>query len=208
MKEGGAAAKLSSKPEATVKETAQVSRGTAVVGWARVLINFFIIWNIAAVTIGSTKIITTPEVARRFFFPYLYWTRLLQGWLLFVPTPRFTTSKFRVDVTFQDGKIESWRRPYPPNWDFFQRHLSYQYQKWDLASDSLTSSEAVKKDFARFVLRMKWNEINPPVLVEVVCERAEWPAPHPTGYAFHEDRELVWHNIYIGKYQVKDKGIE
>ena len=99
----------------------------------KIFINSFIILNLVAIPIGKSTYISKENVLKRIVTPYLVWTRLLQNWPLFVPSPRTYAIKYRAEIKFKDGTVQIWQRPYPPNWDFFERHLAYSFQKWDLA---------------------------------------------------------------------------
>src|SRR4051812_1457031 len=90
----------------------------------RVVISAWIVYTLVAVFLGSADPLVEQNAVQRFFYPYLVWTRLLQSWKLFTPTPRKHMLKYRADLVFKDGTSKSWMRPYPPNWAFFPRHLS------------------------------------------------------------------------------------
>ena len=84
----------------------------------RAIISAFIAFNIAAILFGSNAPPAEQSAVQRFFYPYLIRTRLLQSWRLFTPSPRKYTLNYRAEITFKDGTITTWRRPYPTNWDF------------------------------------------------------------------------------------------
>jgi len=173
--------------------------------WKRVLITFFILFNIAAVAFSTIKPVAKQNAIQRFFYPYLLWTRLSQSWPLFCPSPRKFAKKFRVDIMFKDGTKSSWKRPYPPNWDFFQRHLSYNYQKWDLAGNHLEESNDLREDLAKYVTRLYWNDQNPPIIIKVVKSTANWPPPSETGYV-QPDVTGNWVDYVLSIHLVPQKG--
>ena len=174
--------------------------------WKRILITGFILLNVFAIPFSSSEPPSRQNAVQRFFLPYLTWTRLLQSWPLFCPSPRKFALKYRVDITFRDGKKATWERPYPPNWDFFQRHLSYNYQKWDLAAGYLEDLNDLRVDLAVHVARLYWNETNPPVILKLIRSTANWPPPHETGYVQHDVSELNWVDVVILSYNVPEKG--
>lgn len=71
--------------------------------------------------------------------------------------------------------MEQWWRPYPENWDFFQRHLAYNFQKYDLAANYLLRADFTHKDIAKFIERMFWNDSDPPIRIRLVRMTALWP---------------------------------
>lgn len=172
----------------------------------RNLISTFIVFNIAAVLIGvgrRNEVDLTP--VQKIFMPYLVWTRLLQHWELFVPAPRKYALKYHAEISFKDGTTKSWQRPYPPNWDFFERHLSYNFQKWDLAAGYLEQRDLLWRDLTDFLLRIYANDQNPPVSVTFIRSKAERQPPHEEGYVMHEDSELQWNDSVVFKYDVATK---
>jgi hypothetical protein len=175
--------------------------------WKRNLINAFIIFNIFAISIGSSHLIEIP-VAKKFFFPYLRWTRLLQGWLLFVPEPRRFALQYKIELQFKDGSQKIWMRPYPPNWDFFERHLSYQFQKFDLASNYLETYDFVRRDYCEFVMRLHWSETNPPTTVSLIRSQASWPEPNSDLPLQYDESKLQWRNMLVQSYKVNGEHLE
>jgi hypothetical protein len=172
------------------------------------LISAFIIFNLVAIPFSSSKPAAEQNAVQRFFLPYLRWTRLLQSWPLFVPSPRKFAQKYFADITFKDGSHKIWQRPYPPNWDFFARHLSYSFQKWDLASNYLESRGPLWDDLAHYLQRLYANPSNPPEIITFMRSTANWPPPNETGYVRSDERLLQWTDQPVFTYHVTDQRIE
>lgn len=176
--------------------------------FTKTIIYLFIIWNLIAIPFSSSEPISKQNAVESFFLPYLRWTRLLQSWKLFVPTPRKYIMKFRADITLKDGTVVSWQRPYPPNWNFFERHLAYNFQKWDLASNYLTASEVLWKDLAEYLIRIYSTDVkNPPVSVSFIRITADVPPPNPTGYVQFNPSRLLWTEHVLFKYDAMKREI-
>ncbi len=176
--------------------------------WLKSLITVFIVFNLLAIPIGTTKPLAEQNAIQRFFLPYLRWTRLLQSWPLFVPSPRKFAMKYKAEITFRDGEKKTWRRPYPPNWDFFQRHEAYNFQKWDLASNYLESSNMLWPDLVNYIERLHQNPNNPPTKIKLIREVALWPPPHTSGYVGPDDNELEWQDFPLFTYDVVERKFE
>jgi hypothetical protein len=169
------------------------------------IINFFIIFNICAVLFASSNVIPKIPGWQQLVYPYLIWTRLAQTWWLF-PDPRRESMKFRFEIEFKDKTTKTWVRPYPPNWDFFERHLSYNFQKLDLAAPALLKDPAVQKDFSGYVMRLHWSDENPPETVKLVVSRAPWPKP--TEKLVYDDKGLFWTDKILATYHVNGRTLE
>jgi hypothetical protein len=176
--------------------------------WRRRIISGFIIFNIFAITCSSTLPLNEQNSFQRFFYPYAYWTRLLQSWPLFTPSPRDFALRYHVEVKLQSGEVKIWQRPYPPNWDFFERHLSYNFQKWDLASNYLERKDLLWDDLAHYIQRLYENELDPPTKIKLVRSRAAWPPPHPTGYVRSDLNELKWQDVTLFTFDVPTQRFE
>ncbi len=176
------------------------------VSWRKPLINFFIVFNITAVIFSSSNVFPKIPVWQTLVYPYLKWTRLQQTWFLF-PEPRRETMKFRFEIEFRDKSIQTWQRPYPPNWNFFDRHLAYNFQKLDLAGPSLLRDPAVQKDFSSYVMRLHWNDENPPETVKLIVARAPWPVPTEHKLVYDESK-LFWTDNVLATYKVSGKSLE
>jgi hypothetical protein len=175
------------------------------------LISAFIVFNIVAIAFGSTAPVAEQNALQRFFMPYLVWTRLLQNWRLFVPTPRRFLMNYHAEITFRDGTKKSWQRPYPPNWDFFPRHLAYQFQKWDLASDYLEKpglSGLLWADLGAYLGRTFDDPVNPPEKIEFFRARADVPPPNETGYVQPDLSHLQWDDRLIHTYSVRERSLQ
>lgn len=178
--------------------------------WRHRLISAFILFNIAAIPFSTSRPVRDQNIFQRIFMPYLVWTRLNQHWPLFVPTPRQYAKRYRVDITFQSGRVATWRRPYPPNWDFFERHLAYNFQKWDLASNYLDQRGPLWVDLAEYIQNLYSDPGNPPIVISLVRETADWMPPNETGFVFHENEinHLHWRDQRVFAYHVAEKRMD
>lgn len=172
----------------------------------RWVVNGFILFNLIAVIIFTPPRPPSKQTwIEKVFVSYLWHTRLLQHWELFVPSPRKYAMKYRVEILFKNGDKKTWQRPYPPNWDFFDRHLAYHFQKWDLASNYLEWKDILWRDLEQFIEKKYSNPTNPPASIALVRSQADWPPPHEYGYVMHEDSELKWRDQVIFTYVVTEK---
>ena len=171
----------------------------------RLAIASFIAFNILAILIDCTRLISIRNPVRMIFYPYLKITHLLQIWPLFTPEPRRWMTKYRVDIRFQKGNVETWSRPYPSNWDFFDRHLSYNFQKWDLATETIEIPAYTQRDITNYILRMYESPSNPPTYISFVKTTADVPPPNPTGYVQHGAKDFKWKTLNLWTYDVKEK---
>jgi hypothetical protein len=172
----------------------------------RNLISAFIIFNIVAIASGSSLPLAQQNPVQRFFSPYLVWTRLLQSWQLFVPSPRTYLINYRAEIKFKDGSVKTWKRPYPPNWDFFPRHLSYNFQKWDLAANYLEKPRLAPllwTDLAHYLVREYADDNNPPETISFFRSRVDLPPPNETGYVQPDLTHLRWSDQILYTYSVK-----
>jgi hypothetical protein len=179
--------------------------------WRRAVISAFIIFNIVAIGFGSTAPISEQNFLEKIFTPYLVWTRLLQNWRLFVPTPRKFLINYQAEITFKDGTQKTWKRPYPPHWDFFPRHLAYQFQKWDLASNYLEQpvlSSLLWADLAGYLTRIYDSPSNPPEKIEFFRSRADIPPPLETGYVQPDLAHVHWDDQLIHTYFVSERSLQ
>lgn len=160
----------------------------------RTLISVFIFWNIFAILVGKNF---EGTWASRVVMPYLKWTRLLQEWSLFVPAPKTYAIWYHAEITLDDGTQIIWKRPRSPNWNFFERHEVYHYQKWDLATQQLDSHRGLWLDLAEFLERGYLSAGLKPRSMRWVRSTAPRPPPAQTGSLFvgspHErDARLEW----------------
>jgi hypothetical protein len=174
----------------------------------KIAISLFIIFNVTAILFSSSKPRPSQNPVERFFSPYLTWTRLNQNWPLFVPSPRKFAMKYRVEVRFKDGSQKVWRRPYPPNWDFFPRHLSYSFQKWDLASNYLGAPGPLWYDLANYIQRIYWDDANPPEQIVFIRSIGDWPPPNESGYVGPDESQLKWVDHQLFVYSVAEKRMQ
>lgn len=174
----------------------------------RLLLSAVFIFNFAAVLSGTSLPHSQQNLFQKFFAPYLLCTRLNQNWALFVPEPRKNAVKYHVDIVFKNGQTSVWQRPYPPNWDFFARHLSYSFQKWDLAANYLDSPGPIRKDLANYIQHRYWNDANPPVTITLVKSKAKWPPPNESGFVQSDEGLLQWWDQVLFVYHVDEKRME
>lgn len=176
--------------------------------WKRALISGFVLFNIVAVLCSSSKPVQEQNPLERFFMPYLRWTRLNQRWPLFVPSPRKFALKFRVEIQFKDGTQKVWRRPYPPNWDFFARHLAYSFQKWDLASNYLDAPGPLWLDLVHFIEWLYREEPSPPQKIILIRSMGNWPEPAESGDPRQDENLLQWVDTTVFAYDVVNQRFE
>jgi hypothetical protein len=170
----------------------------------KAVISIFIIFNALASVIPPIKSRSQQNVVERFFYPYALWTRTLQEWSLFTPNPRTSIVYYKYEIQFKNGEKKDWVRPYPENWAFFQRHLAYNWQKFDLAGHNL-DRPTLYPDVADYVSRRFQNESNPPTTVKLFREEAPLPPPKPSGDAWPLQNELHWTAISLFTYDVAEK---
>jgi hypothetical protein len=174
--------------------------------WRETLLTIFIVFNIVAIVIGCTQVIQIPFGVRKIFYPYLGWTRLAQSWFLFAPEPKRVAIKYRVDIIFKDETTAKWYRPYPGNWSFFERHEAYQFQKFDLGSNHLMKDPDARKDFCSYVMRLHWNEQNPPEYIALFQEIAKWPEPKEGQPLSYDESRLKFVDHFVARYKVNAQG--
>ncbi len=170
----------------------------------RNLINAFIIFHIVAILLGTSQVFPNPPLIKDLFRPYLHWLRLSQSWVLFAPEPSKSTKRWRVEVSFENLRRQTWERPYPPLWDFFERHLAYNFQKIDMAVPYMENSEALRRDYSAYAMRQVWNEWNKPQEVTLIRSMADWPAPTEDGELQYDPKILQWSDYKMSRYFVKD----
>lgn len=171
--------------------------------WARVLISGFIAFHALAVLSGSYEQEWRPNWLNRFTHPYLTQFGLAQRWALFSPEPRRYIDRFRVEIYPKNAKKIVWSRPYPPNWDFFARHLSYNFQKWDLAGHYLEYPGLLWEDLTQYVLQLYHDDQHPAEFVKLILTKTPVPPPKETGYVGPFPSELIPSDEVIYMYDVK-----
>jgi hypothetical protein len=173
--------------------------------WKRRFLTLFILFTWVGILVGKPWK-DTP--IGRFYYPYLIWTRQLQQWKLFTPSPRVNAFKYRVEINYRDGTRTTWMRPYPPQWDFFERQKCYHFQKWDLATNRLDSTDSLWPGLVAYMKSLYDNASNPIETIELIRMTAERQPPHEEGYVMHDDSELRWSSIIIFKYDAKTGAYE
>lgn len=167
----------------------------------------FIIFHFLAIPASSSRPRVELSWYQKIFAPYLEWTRLRQRWPLFVPEPRRYSQKYYAEVYYKNGTKRIWQRPYPPNWDFFSRHLSYNWQKLDLAANNL-EKRIVWPDFAKYIERVNQVDNVPITRIDFIRSKAQRPPPNETGYVQHDDSELVWEAETVFSYYPESQRLE
>ncbi len=173
----------------------------------KIIISLFIILNILTAMIVPIKSRSDQNVLQRFFYPYALWTRLLQDWSLFTPNPRAKHIYYRFDVYFRDGAKTTWIRPYSENWDFFQRHLAYNWQKLDLAGHNL-DKPFLYPDIADFIKRKFWSDANPPSKIILNRVEASWSEPRTVGFVGPILEGMYYHDRVMFTYFVSEDKFE
>jgi hypothetical protein len=134
-------------------------------------------------------------------------TRVMQRWSLFCPEPRRFDKSYYFVVTFKDGTKTTWRRPYPPNWDFWERWNAYNWQKFDLAGFSL-DNENLWPDVSEWMKRKFWSDTNPPAQVDLFVLIIPVLPPQTSGYVQHESSERQVQTHHLFTYLVAEKRIQ
>lgn len=167
----------------------------------KIIISILIIFNITAALVAPIRPRNLQSPIEKFFYPYALWTRILQEWSLFSPNPRKEYVYYKFVITFKDGKKKTWVRPYPENWNFFQRHLAYNWQKLDLAGHNLDRN-VLYKDFADYLKKKFWDETNPPQMIELYRAESKWSDPKPEGYVGPDLENMFWRDVQLFVYNV------
>jgi hypothetical protein len=178
--------------------------------WKRVLISAVLLFHFIAIPIGSNlKLADNPPDFLVSIARYVYYTRLWQRWALFSPEPRRFGLRYHAVLTYRDGKQRKWTRPKAPNWDFFGRHLAYNFQKWDLVSNNLDQPMLLWPGLVGYLERAYRDDFNPLEKIEFVRAHVDWPEPAPTGFVgirrISEANELPWKPNSLFVYWVKQK---
>ena len=108
-------------------------------------------------------------------------------------------------MEFKNGDKKIWRRPYPPNWAFFERHLAYQFQKWDLATNQIDRTPLLQRDLAEFLAFQYRDENNPPIKMTLIKETAMWPPPNEWGFVRSNEKTMHWVENPIFIYDLVEK---
>lgn len=165
----------------------------------RLLLSAWIVCNAIPIVYCSDRNLGPLDPAARAFSPWLRWTRLLQHWGLFTPEPVKRVTRYRVEIQFADGQRVLWTRPYPPNWDFFERHLSYAYSKWDLKTGDLRDQELLWPDLANYLADLYWDYGRaPPRRFELIRSQAPLPPPPAEGDVYPDLEKLPWAEQSLG----------
>jgi hypothetical protein len=169
------------------------------------LISLLILFHLIVVPIGSLIAVSNPNrnAIQRFMSDYVYAIRVQQYWSLFSPNPRRSAVRYYAELTHRDGAKTLWRRPYPPNWGFFERHLSYNFQKWDLVSNYLDRQSALWKGLTNYLVKHHSDPGNPITEIRFYKEEAPWPAPESKGYVGGDAESLQWNSQLLFTYETK-----
>jgi hypothetical protein len=170
--------------------------------WKRNALSAVILFNLIAVPLGSywTQNPDHPNALGKLLGNYVYAMRIRQYWALFSPEPRHAATRYSALIMFKSGKIVTWTRPYPPKWNFFERNLAYNFQKWDLVSDHLDRKSFLWDSLVHYLTTIYRDENNPISEIHFVRSTAFWPKPNPTGYVGGDERDLKWSNVILFRY--------
>ena len=77
-----------------------------------------------------------------------------------------------------------------------------------MASETLDDEENVRHDYCLFVMKLHWNDANPPT--QIVLYKSEAPLPEPTAEAplLYDETALRWQDKMIAVYRVNGKNLE
>lgn len=173
--------------------------------WLRGVLSALILFHLIVVPVAS-HLAFAP--GKRSFLAhclveYVFGLRLQQYWALFSPEPRREALRYSALISFRDGRTLTWQRPYPPNWDFFARHLSYSFQKWDLVSNYLEVRTPLWDSLVDYLGHQYGAPTNPVTQIRFIRSSAPWPAPRAEGYVGGETKDLVWTSRTIFTYDAR-----
>jgi hypothetical protein len=173
--------------------------------WKRIIISLFLLFHLIVVPLGSALSVLRPNrtAIEDFMANYVFALRVRQYWALFSPEPRKHALKYWAQIVYRDGSVKTWIRPYPSNWSFFDRHLCYQFQKWDLVSNYLDYESGLWNSLVAYLQKTHKNELNPVVEIRFLRSFAPWPPPNPTGYVGGETSDLKWSDQILFTYDVR-----
>ena len=174
--------------------------------WRRRLTSIAILFHLIAIPVGS-HLAFHPGLASRvtdLLGQYVYGLRIRQYWALFSPEPRRFALRYSAEIKFQDGSTKLWRRPYPPKWDFFDRHLAYSFQKWDLVDAFLDYRSSLWDGLVHYLVVIHSDDpYNRPETIRFIRSQAAWPAPNPHGWVGGEAKDLAWEDRDLFTYVVR-----
>ena len=174
--------------------------------WKRNFLSLAILFNLIVVPLGSyiAEHHRHPGGLEGLLVNYVWGLRVHQYWALFSPEPRRFAIKYSAVITYRDGHSETWRRPYPPNWAFFERHLSYNFQKWDLVNAYLDHKSGLWDDLVAYLIKSHQDKNNPVEQVRFLISTAPWPPPNTSGYVGGDTASLNWSDAPIFTYDVQN----
>jgi hypothetical protein len=177
--------------------------------WKRNALSALLLFHLVAVPLGSywTESRDNSNALKKLLSNYVYGLRIRQYWALFSPDPRHIAVKYSALIVFRNGQSKRWRRPYSPNWNFFERHLAYNFQKWDLVSDNLDHKSGLWDSLDQYLLKTNQDPdgTNPIREIQFIRSYAPWPPPNPTGYVGGETKDLRWTDQVLFRYDASTK---
>jgi hypothetical protein len=175
--------------------------------WRRNILSVIILFHLIAVPLGSYWAESREKSSsiKWFLSNYVYGMRIRQYWALFSPEPRQHAVRYSALILFKNGQTETWRRPYPPKWGFFERHLAYNFQKWDLVTNNLDFKSGLWDSLVQYLINEYQTPSNPVVEIQFIRSFAPWPKPNPSGYVGGNTEDLKWKNRVLFIYDAKDQ---
>jgi hypothetical protein len=175
--------------------------------WRRNALSAVILFHLIVVPLGSywTETPDHASALKSLLGNYVYGMRIRQYWALFSPEPRQTAVHYSALIVFRDQRTVLWRRPYPPRWGFFARHLAYNFQKWDLVTNNLDFKSGLWDSLVHYLMKQYQDPANPIIEIQFTRSYAPWPKPNPVGYVGGEAEDLKWIDQVLFKYDTREQ---
>ena len=150
--------------------------------WKRIAITLFLLFHLVAITswclpLNSLLLDRFKQTIR----PYIIWSGLFRAWDMFAPDPAKVNSYVDAEVTFRDGTRQMWQLPRMNEIGLIDRYFKERYRKYGTEYLRMDSHAALWPDAARYIARLYRNPGNPPVVVRLIREWSEIPAPARDG---------------------------
>jgi len=170
----------------------------------RAVLSIFIAFNIVATTLWAAPIRSRNVRRRR---PvngvawYLQWAGLGMGWAFFAPDPIDTYYYVTSEITYRDGRKDTWKFPGPEDVGVYQRYFMGTYTAWSSQIIPLSESAPLWPDAARYVARLHNHPENPPTTVKLI---RHWKTTELPG-----SKDLSnWSEYEFFTYSVESKDLE
>lgn len=175
--------------------------------WRRNTLSALILFHIIVIPLGSywSEDRNRSNPIKAMLSNYVYGMRVRQYWALFSPEPRRHAVRYAAYILYKSGKMVIWRRPYATNWNFFQRHLAYNFQKWDLVTNNLDFKSGLWDSLVHYLSKQYEDSANPIAEIQFIRSNAPWPQPNPTGYVGGEISELRWNDRILFTYDAVNR---